>query len=172
MVFPWLVVLLVGLVMGWSHQVRSPTLSSPGEICCIWITNIMQLFQPGKANAHAPKSGILILLSGALISSGIMIAYWIDYGFYFLSGSVRWRFPIAFQSFFTIIVIIGLLYLPDSPRWLAMRGRHAEARDVTAKLLGKKEDDPEVEQELKVVRGALEVQSKGAGFKFREFAYE
>lgn len=89
-----------------------------------------------------------------------------------LSGSVRWRFPIAFQSFFTIIVIIGLRYLPDSPRWLAMRGRHAEARDVTARLLGKKEDDPEVEQELKVVRGELEVQSKGAGFKFRGVAYE
>jgi hypothetical protein len=59
--------------------------------------------------------------------------------------------------------MISLLYLSDSPRWLAMRETHAEARDVTAGLLGKKEDDPEVKQELKAVREALEVQSKGVG---------
>lgn len=39
--------------------------------------------------------GTLITLSGCLISGGIAIAYWVDYGFYFLNGSVRWRFPIA-----------------------------------------------------------------------------
>lgn len=97
-----------------------------------------------------------------------MIAYWVDYGFYFLTGSVRWRFPIMFQSFFTIIVMIGLLYLPDSPRWLIMRGRHTEARDVTARLVGKPEDDPAVEEELRNINEALEVQSRGGGFKMRE----
>lgn len=39
-----------------------------------------------------------------------MISYWVGYGFYFLPAgmsysSVRWRFPVAFQSFFTIIVM-------------------------------------------------------------------
>ena len=42
--------------------------------------------------ARPEKRGVLILLSGALISGGIMIAYWVDYGFYFLQGSVRWRY--------------------------------------------------------------------------------
>lgn len=108
------------------------------------------------------------MLSGALISGGIMIAYWVDYGFYFLSGSVRWRFPIAFQSFFTIIVMWGLLFLPDSPRWLVMRGRHAEAQYVTSRLLDRPEESPEVEQEMKSIVEALEVQSQGGGFKMRE----
>lgn len=108
------------------------------------------------------------MLSGALISAGVMIAYWVDYGFYFLTGSVRWRFPLMFQSFFTIIVMIGLLYLPDSPRWLTMQGRHAEARDVTARLVGKAEDHPDVEEELRSINEALEVQSRGGSFKYRE----
>jgi len=86
--------------------------------------------------ARLEKRGSLILLSGALISVGIMVTYWVDYGFYFLSGPVRWCLPIAFQSFFIIIIMICLLYLPDSPRWLAMRGRHAEVRDVIERLLG------------------------------------
>lgn len=108
------------------------------------------------------------MLSGALISGGIMIAYWIDYGFYFLEGSVRWRFPVAFQSFFTIIVMIGLLYLPDSPRWLVMRGREDEARYVTSRLLNKPESDPDVQEEMNLIIEALEAQSKGGKFEMRE----
>lgn len=97
-----------------------------------------------------------------------MIAYWVDYGFYFLEGSIRWRFPISFQSFFTVIVMWGLLYLPDSPRWLAMKGRHAEAQDVTARLLGLPIDAPEVTVEVEQIREALEAQSRGGKFRFKE----
>ncbi|EIT82272.1 putative transporter [Aspergillus oryzae 100-8] len=109
------------------------------------VTSTIPTWQSECARPH--QRGVLIMLSGALISAGVMIAYWVDYGFYFLTGSVRWRFPLMFQSFFTIIVMIGLLYLPDSPRWLTMQGRHAEARDVTARLVGK---------------------SRGGSFKYRE----
>jgi hypothetical protein len=38
------------------------------------------------------------------------------------SRYVRWRFPLIFQSFFAIIVMVGLRFLPDSPRWLIMQG--------------------------------------------------
>ncbi|KAE8422013.1 hypothetical protein BDV36DRAFT_291826 [Aspergillus pseudocaelatus] len=130
------------------------------------VTSTIPTWQSECARPH--QRGVLIMLSGALISAGVMIAYWVDYGFYFLTGSVRWRFPLMFQSFFTIVVMIGLLYLPDSPRWLTMQGRHAEARDVTARLVGKLEDDPAVEEELRNINEALEVQSRGGSFKYRE----
>ncbi|RSL82282.1 hypothetical protein CEP51_005283 [Fusarium floridanum] len=130
------------------------------------VTSTIPTWQSECARPH--QRGFLITLSGALISGGIMISYWVDYGFYFLSGSVRWRFPVSFQSFFTIIVMIGLLYLPDSPRWLAMQGRVDEARQVTARLLGKPVDDPEVITEIKAIQEALEVQSRGGGFRYKE----
>lgn len=60
--------------------------------------------------AKPEQRGRLIITSGAIITAGIMISYWVGYGFYFLPAnvgysSVRWRFPIAFQSFFTVIVM-------------------------------------------------------------------
>jgi MFS family permease len=118
--------------------------------------------------ARPERRGFLILISGALISGGIMISYWVVYGFYFLEGSVRWRFPVMFQSFFTILVMIGLLYLPDSPRWLLMRGRREEATDVTARLLGKEHDDPAVIEEINQIDAALQVQNSGGGLKLKE----
>ncbi|PLB46225.1 sugar transporter [Aspergillus steynii IBT 23096] len=130
------------------------------------VTSTIPTWQSECARPH--QRGVLIMLSGALISAGIMIAYWVDYGFYFLEGSVRWRFPLMFQSFFTIIVMIGLLYLPDSPRWLIMKGRHTEARDVTARLVNKPEDDPAVDEELRNINDALEAQSRDGPFRYRE----
>lgn len=97
-----------------------------------------------------------------------MIAYWVDYGFYFLQGSIRWRFPIAFQSFFTVIVMWGLLYLPESPRWLAMKGRMAEATDVTARFLGKPIDDQEVRMEIQNIVDGLEAQGSLGKFSNKE----
>ncbi|KAK1996050.1 hypothetical protein LX36DRAFT_638716 [Colletotrichum falcatum] len=128
------------------------------------VTSTIPTWQSECARPH--QRGFLITLSGALISCGIAIAYW--YGFYFLQGSIRWRFPVSFQSFFTIIVMIGLLYLPDSPRWLAMKGRMEEAREVTSRLLGKPIDHEDVTIEVKAIQEALEAQSQGGSFKFKE----
>lgn len=108
------------------------------------------------------------MLSGALISGGIMIAYWIDYGFYFLEGSIRWRFPIAFQSFFTLIVMWGLLYLPESPRWLAMKGRIDEATEVTSRLLGKSIEHEDVKTEVQNIVDGLEAQGAQGKFSNKE----
>ncbi|KAH7305018.1 sugar transporter STL1 [Stachybotrys elegans] len=114
--------------------------------------------------ARPERRGFLILLSGALISGGIMISYWVVYGFYFLEGEVRWRFPVMFQSFFTVLVMIGLLYLPDSPRWLIMKGRTEDAREVISRLLDKEIDAPEVEVEVSQITTALSVQQQGGYF--------
>jgi hypothetical protein len=151
------------------------------------VTSTIPTWQSECAKAH--MRGFLITLSGCLISFGIMVSYWVDYEFFFLEGSVRWRFPIVvsrylavsrqlselwlilctqFQSFFTLIVMWMLLYLPESPRWLAMRGRMDEAREVTSRLLDLPIDDPEVIVEIKNISDALEVQSRGGGFKYRE----
>ncbi|KAL5383906.1 hypothetical protein DPSP01_005706 [Paraphaeosphaeria sporulosa] len=51
--------------------------------------------------AKLEKRGRVIITSGAIIVAGIMVSYWVGYGFYFLPAgnsysSVRWRFPVIF----------------------------------------------------------------------------
>ncbi|KAL5383907.1 hypothetical protein DPSP01_005707 [Paraphaeosphaeria sporulosa] len=62
----------------------------------------------------------------------------------------------------------GLLYLPDSPRWLVMRGREEEAKELIARLADAPYSSEEVDAELTNIKDALEAQSRGGGFKMRE----
>ena len=52
-------------------------------------------------------------------------AYWLDFGLSFVDSSVSWRFPTAFQIVFAVILIVGVIWLPESPHWLLA---HAEER--------------------------------------------
>lgn len=47
---------------------------------------------------------------------GIVLSYWLDFGMSYASGPVAWRFPIAFQLVFAIIVTVLIFGLPESPR--------------------------------------------------------
>jgi MFS family permease len=63
------------------------------------------------------KRGKMVMIEGAMITGGICLSYWIDFGFSFLEPStVSWRFPIAFQIVFALILLAFILELPESPR--------------------------------------------------------
>lgn len=61
-----------------------------------------------------------------------------------------------------------LLYLPDSPRWLLMRGREQEAKDLLARLANSDIDSEEVGLELSNIKEALAAQNGMERFRMRE----
>ncbi|RKL24607.1 hypothetical protein BFJ68_g607 [Fusarium oxysporum] len=61
---------------------------------------------------------------------GVMLSYWVDYGMSYVSNDAQFRFPLAFQIFFAILTFIGIVLLPESPRWLINHDLHDEAREV------------------------------------------
>ena len=61
-------------------------------------------------------------------------------------SSFGWRWPIAFQGVFMVLILLMLPFLPESPRWLVQHGRLDEATEVFARLEGKHTtiDDPKI----------------------------
>lgn len=58
---------------------------------------------------------------------GLLIGFFICYGTANIDSSLAWRTPfIILASFSMIFVITSTLWLVPSPRWLILRGRHAE----------------------------------------------
>jgi hypothetical protein len=68
--------------------------------------------------------------------AGFSLSNWMTYGFSYTSGSLAWRFPIAFQLVFSVILFATVPWLPESPRWLLAHGQHEEGLNILAALEG------------------------------------
>lgn len=105
--------------------------------------------------SRAENRGRLVNLEGSVVAVGTFIAYWLDFGLSYVNSSVQWRFPVAFQIFFALILFFGIIQLPESPRWLIAKDRKQEAMQILAALNGLQPDDDAVHAEAVVVADAV-----------------
>lgn len=113
-------------------------------------TSTVPMWQSETCSSH--KRGKLVMVEGALITAGITISYWIDLGLSFTDSSVAWRFPLAFQIVFCLFILAFVLGLPESPRWLILKGHEEEAKFVIAAIADKEVEDEFVTNEFKAIQ--------------------
>lgn len=88
-----------------------------------------------QSEISPPKSrGAHVTFEASFLTLGVAIAYWLEFGLYFTDGEVVWRFPLAFQCFFAILLGVGVNFLPESPRWLQAHDRVDDCKQVLADL--------------------------------------
>ena len=98
--------------------------------------------------------GSLVAVNMLAITTGIVVAYLVDYA---LSASHGWRAMFGLAALPSIGLVFGMWWLPDSPRWLISRSRVEEAR----KVLKRARTAADVDQEIKDIQRALAQQGKG-----------
>lgn len=76
---------------------------------------------------------------------------------------MAWRTPIAIQLVFAIIVTFIVWGLPESPRWLAKRGREDEAVEVLCAVHDLEPNHPYIVGEIEAIRAALQIESGSRG---------
>lgn len=97
--------------------------------------------------------GKLVSINQVALTSGIVISYLIDYAF---AGSQAWRWMFAIAAIPAAAFGIGLMFIPDSPRWLAGRGHLDQARAVLKRI----RSADKVDAELKDIQQSV-AQQKG-----------
>jgi hypothetical protein len=90
--------------------------------------------------------GGLVELHPLFYSIGYCSQAWVGFGFSFWTkgGLDTWRPPIAIQCGWSLLTIISLKWIPESPRWLVMQDRIEEAK-VVLNRLHSNPDDPDNE---------------------------
>jgi MFS transporter, SP family, galactose:H+ symporter len=71
--------------------------------------------------------GKLVSVNQVALTGGIVISYLVDYAF---AGSQAWRWMFAMAVIPAAAFGIGLIFIPNSSRWLAARGHMDQARAV------------------------------------------
>ncbi|KAK4574375.1 hypothetical protein LTR86_002137 [Recurvomyces mirabilis] len=74
------------------------------------------------------KRGMLTGLHGFFLVFGYNTSAWVGYGCYFSKNlTFGWRGPIAFTCIPALALLIGCIWVPESPRYLLMKDRSDEA---------------------------------------------
>ena len=82
--------------------------------------------------------GLLVSLNQLAIVTGILVAYLANWQLSAL-GDASWRWMFAVAAIPSVILLIGLLFIPESPRWLITHGRSEEGYAVLARIAGEAE---------------------------------
>ncbi|KAK6611032.1 sugar transporter Stl1 [Botrytis cinerea] len=120
-------------------------------------TSTIPVWHAELMKAHKRGKGLAVEL--AINIFGVMMAYWVDYGFSFVNSAAQFRVPLALQIVFAVVTLAGILVLPESPRWLLAHDKHEEARHILWALeLNAKSIEPSdavIHQEMAEIQHAI-----------------
>ena len=85
--------------------------------------------------------GSLVAVNMLAITSGIVVAYLVDYAF---SSSGGWRYMFGLAAIPSFALIVGMWWLPDSPRWLLSKSRVEEATRILQRARTVENVSPEI----------------------------
>ncbi|KAJ0726022.1 putative major facilitator, sugar transporter, major facilitator superfamily [Helianthus annuus] len=81
----------------------------------------------------ASARGFLTSFPEVFINAGILLGYVSNYAFSKLPLHLGWRFMLGVGAIPSIFLALGVLGMPESPRWLVMQGRLGDAKKVLDK---------------------------------------
>ncbi|WP_241645175.1 sugar porter family MFS transporter [Rosenbergiella metrosideri] len=99
--------------------------------------------------------GSMISMYQMMLTTGIVVAFLSDAA---LSYSGNWRLMLGVIAFPALVLFIGVIFLPNSPRWLAATGRYHDAQKVLERL---RSSDTQAKKELDEIRESLKVKQSG-----------
>lgn len=149
-----LAALLFGVSAVWSALPRTFTAFVGARILGGAGIGVASLIVPLYIAEIAPATirGRLVSLNQLAIVSGILGAYVVNTAF--AGGADGWRWMFASAAVPSVLLLAGLMFVPESPRWLASRGLDAAALVVLERTSGRRQAG----MELADIRAAIDTE--------------
>lgn len=128
------------------------------------------VLSPTLISEIAPKHlrGTCVSFYQLMITLGIFLGYCTNYGTKSYDNSVQWRVPLGLCFVYAIFMIVGMLLVPESPRYLVEKGRFEDARRSLAKSNKLDIEDSGVAYELNAITAGVEAEKAAGNASFGE----
>ncbi|KAM5519921.1 hexose transporter-like protein [Fusarium oxysporum f. sp. phaseoli] len=107
-------------------------------------------------SAPAIIRGLIVSCYQLFVTLGIWCAEMVNWGTNHYDGSASWRIPNALNFLWALLLGVGILLLPESPRFAYRKGKVEEARKTIANLAGLDINSPSVNRQIDDIREKLE----------------
>ncbi|KAF2027452.1 D-xylose-proton symporter [Setomelanomma holmii] len=133
--------------------------------------------------------GTLVVLHQLSITLGILVSYWLEYGTQYIGGTrssdrtfdprsdvgpnectgqsdAAWRVPFALQIFPALVLGIGMIFFPESPRYYCMRDNEEAGIRAIATVRQRNPDDEILQKENLAIKAEVIFEEQYSREKF------
>ena len=113
--------------------------------------------------------GVVVSSYQLSVTIGIWTAEMVNWGTEGISSSASWRIPNGLSFAWALILGVGMLFLPESPRYAYSHGKYDKARQTMARLCGLPEDSRRINHLIEELDNKLEEETRNThGFRLTE----
>ena len=145
----WSIVFIIGVIIQMASE-TSWVQVALGRLVAGAGVGALSILVPMYTSETGPRQvrGALVSTYQLFITAGIFTADAINFGTEKRSDSGSWRIPMGVGFIWPLILGLGILLLPESPRYAYRKGRVDEARTTMARFYGVSENHREVKREI------------------------
>lgn len=169
-------ILMIGAVL---QMIGRLDLLYAGRVFTGWGVGASAMLLPIYVSECSPAliRGRLVGVFEIMLQIALVFGFWVNYGVNKnISGtdSKQWHIPVAVQLIPAGLLVISMIPMIESPRWLISKGRHEAAAKAFAWVRNLPEDHPFIVRELSVVENAVEheIESTGSRRNWRQIGKE
>lgn len=107
--------------------------------------------------SHPKHRGFVVGFTQQMIGFGYLLASWLGYGTLHCkdTSQIQWRVPIGMQLVPSVLLFVGMFFLPESPRFLVAQEKYEEAHDLLVRLHYDGTNMDWIEQEFAEIREVI-----------------
>ena len=120
----------------------------------------ISVLSPMLISEVAPKHlrATLVSCYQLMITLGIFLGYCTNFGTKNYTNTVQWRVPLGLGFAWALFMIGGMMFVPESPRFLVSVGRAEDAKHSISVSNKVPIDDPSVQAEYEVLQASAEAE--------------
>ncbi|KAF9873874.1 hypothetical protein CkaCkLH20_08608 [Colletotrichum karsti] len=120
--------------------------------------------------AHPKDRSVVTSLYQTSWYIGAIIAAWTTFATFSMPNQWAWRIPSLLQAAPALIQIVGVCFVPESPRWLVAKGRGEKAKQILEQYHADgRQGDELVELEFLEIKSVIETELTSEGMTWKSF---